>query len=148
MVKTNEDGTFTIYDATGNPLINSKTNETYTYQSQQQALKIQRELSHISQIQYAIDTTQDILLMQNIDKDNPTIKSLGRILNNPYYDGISIQELEELNVSKQILKLVQSLSNKYGKSLSVRFVSDGKSKIGMKTNFKNQYLKDVVIRPL
>lgn len=48
----------------------------------------------------------------------------------------------------EILKLVQSLSNKYGKSLSVRFVSDGKSKIGMKTNFKNQYLKDVVIRPL
>ena len=77
-VKTNEDGTFTIYDATGNPLVNPKTNQTYTYQSQQQALKIQRELSSISQIQYAIDTTQDILLMQNADKDNPTIKSLGK----------------------------------------------------------------------
>jgi hypothetical protein len=106
-VKTNEDGTFTIYDALGNALVNPKTNETYTYQSQQQALKIQRELSSISQIQYAIDTTQDVLLMQNADKDNPTIKGLGRILNNPYYDGISIQELEELNVSEQTLQLVK-----------------------------------------
>ena len=106
-VKTNEDGTFTIYDALGNPLVNPKTNETYTYQSQQQALKIQKELSSISQIQYAIDTTQDVLLMQNADKDNPTIKGLGRILNNPYYDGISIQELEELNVSEQTLQLVK-----------------------------------------
>ena len=106
-VKTNEDGTFTIYDALGNPLVNPKTNETYTYQSQQQALKIQKELSSISQIQYAIDTTQDVLLMQNADKDNPTIKGLGRILNNPYYDGISIQELEELNVSQQTLQLVK-----------------------------------------
>ena len=107
-VKTNEDGTFTIYDATGNPLINPKTNETYTYQSQQQALKIQRELSSISQIQYAIDTTQDVLLMQNADKDNPTIKSLGRILNNPYYDGISIQELEELDINAQTLELIKN----------------------------------------
>jgi hypothetical protein len=106
-VKTNEDGTFTIYDALGNALVNPKTNETYTYQSQQQALKIQRELSSISQIQYAIDTTQDVLLMQNANKDNPTIKGLGRILNNPYYDGISIQELEELNVSEQTLQLVK-----------------------------------------
>ena len=107
-VKTNEDGTFTIYDVTGNPLVNPKTNQTYTYQSQQQALKIQRELSSISQIQYAIDTTQDILLMQNADKDNPTIKSLGRILNNPYYDGISIQELEELDINAQTLELIKN----------------------------------------
>ena len=107
-VKTNEDGTFTIYDVTGNPLVNPKTNETYTYQSQQQALKIQKELSSISQIQYAIDTTQDVLLMQNADKDNPTIKSLGRILNNPYYDGISIQELEELNINAQTLELIKN----------------------------------------
>lgn len=45
-----------------------------------------------------------------------------------------------------ILKLVQGLSNKYKKPLSIRFVSDGKAKIGEKTNFKNQYLKDVVVR--
>lgn len=48
----------------------------------------------------------------------------------------------------EILRLVQALSNKYGKPLSVRFVSDGTAKIGDKTDFKNQYLKDVVIRPL
>lgn len=48
----------------------------------------------------------------------------------------------------EILKLLQNLSNKYKKSLSVRFVSDGKAKIGEKTNFKNQYLKDVIVREL
>ena len=47
-----------------------------------------------------------------------------------------------------ILKIVQSLSNKYNKPLSIRFVSDGKSKIGEKTSFNNKYLKDVMIRKL
>jgi len=47
-----------------------------------------------------------------------------------------------------ILKLVQALSNKYKKPLSVRFVSDGKAKIGEKTDFKNQYLKDVIVEKL
>lgn len=46
----------------------------------------------------------------------------------------------------EILKLVQALSSKYNKHLAVRFVSDGKTKIGGKSDFKNQYLKDVVIR--
>lgn len=48
----------------------------------------------------------------------------------------------------QILQLVQGLSNKYKKPLSVRFISDGKAKIGDKTDFQNEYLKDVVIRKL
>ncbi len=48
----------------------------------------------------------------------------------------------------EILKLLQNLSNKYKKPLSARFVSDGKAKIGEKTNFRNQYLKDVIIRRL
>lgn len=48
----------------------------------------------------------------------------------------------------QVLLLVQGLSNKYKKPLSIRFVSDGKSKIGHKTKFNNQYLKDVIIRAL
>ncbi len=48
----------------------------------------------------------------------------------------------------EILKLVQQLSNKYEKPLSARFVSDGKAKIGEKTDFKNQYLKNVIIREL
>lgn len=47
-----------------------------------------------------------------------------------------------------ILRLVQGLSNKYKKPLSIRFVSDGKAKIGEKTNFQNQYLKDVSVRSL
>lgn len=46
------------------------------------------------------------------------------------------------------MKLVQGLSNKYQKPLSIRFVSDGKAKIGDKTDFKNKYLKDVHIRPI
>jgi hypothetical protein len=48
----------------------------------------------------------------------------------------------------EILGLVQSLSNKYGKSLSARFVSDGKAKIGDKTDFQNQYLADCTVRAL
>lgn len=44
-----------------------------------------------------------------------------------------------------ILRLTQQLSNKYKKPLSVRFVSDGQAKIGEKTAFKNQYLKDVTV---
>ncbi len=48
----------------------------------------------------------------------------------------------------QILKLVQGLSSKHQKPLSVRFVSDGKAKIGEKTDFQNQYLKDVIVRKI
>lgn len=48
----------------------------------------------------------------------------------------------------QILRLVQRLSNKYQKPLSIRLVSDGKAKIGKKTEFQNQYLKDVKVRKL
>jgi uncharacterized protein (UPF0210 family) len=48
----------------------------------------------------------------------------------------------------EILKLVQALSNKYQKPLSARFVSDGKTKIGEKTDFKNQYLTDCTVRAL
>jgi uncharacterized protein (UPF0210 family) len=48
----------------------------------------------------------------------------------------------------EILKLVQQFSNKYKKPLSARFVSDGKAKIGEKTDFKNQYLKDIIVREL
>lgn len=45
-----------------------------------------------------------------------------------------------------ILSLLQGLSRKYRKPLSARFVSDGMAKVGEKTDFKNQYLKDVVVR--
>ena len=49
---------------------------------------------------------------------------------------------------EQILKLLKALSEKHNKSLSARFVSDGKAKIGDKTDFKNQYLKDVMVKNL
>lgn len=48
----------------------------------------------------------------------------------------------------EVLRLLQGLATKYKKPLSARFVSDGKAKIGDKTDFKNQYLKDVVVRKL
>jgi len=48
----------------------------------------------------------------------------------------------------EILNLVRDFSKKYNKKLSVRFVSDGKAKIGEKTDFKNQYLKNVIIKSL
>ena len=49
---------------------------------------------------------------------------------------------------REILNLTQALSNKHKKPLSTRFVSDGKAKIGEKTNFQNQYLKNVVLKGL
>ncbi|HOP47836.1 MAG TPA: DUF711 family protein [Desulfobacteraceae bacterium] len=48
----------------------------------------------------------------------------------------------------EVLRLLRALSVRYGKALSARFVSDGKAKIGENTRFQNQYLKDVIIRPL
>ena len=48
----------------------------------------------------------------------------------------------------EILQLLQSLSNKYMKPLSARFVSDGKAKIGDRADFQDQYLKDCIVRPL
>ena len=48
----------------------------------------------------------------------------------------------------EILRLLQVLSNKYVKPLSARFISDGKAEIGERTDFHNQYLKDVIVRPL
>jgi Uncharacterised ACR (DUF711) len=47
-----------------------------------------------------------------------------------------------------ILHLVRGLSLKHRKPLSVRFVSDGTARIGERTQFRNPYLKDVVVRPL
>lgn len=48
----------------------------------------------------------------------------------------------------QILTLVQALSDKYGKPLSVRFVSDGKACIGDMAHYGSPYLKDVIVRAL
>jgi hypothetical protein len=48
----------------------------------------------------------------------------------------------------QVLRLVQGLALRYHKPLSVRLVSDGRARIGERTDFRNQYLKDVTVRPL
>ncbi len=48
----------------------------------------------------------------------------------------------------EILQLLQGLSAKYKKPLAARFVSDGKARIGEKTDFDNPYLKDVIVKPL
>lgn len=55
---------------------------------------------------------------------------------------------QDLDRVVEILRLVQRLSNRYSKPLSVRFVSDGKAKVGERSNFNNQYLKDVCMREL
>jgi len=47
-----------------------------------------------------------------------------------------------------VLRLLQGLSVKYGKPLLVRFVSDGKAKTGERTDFRNPYMQDVVVRKL
>jgi hypothetical protein len=47
---------------------------------------------------------------------------------------------------QQILNLLLALAKKYNKPLSARFISDGKVRIGEKSDFRNPYLKDVVIR--
>ncbi|MHC1707198.1 MAG: DUF711 family protein [Bacteroidales bacterium] len=49
---------------------------------------------------------------------------------------------------RQILNLVSALANKYKKPLSARFVSDGKASIGQITDFRNPYLKDIIIKQL
>ena len=48
----------------------------------------------------------------------------------------------------QVLRLVQGLAARFRKPLSVRLVSDGKARIGERTDFRNQYLMDVTVRPL
>jgi hypothetical protein len=47
-----------------------------------------------------------------------------------------------------ILNLLLAFAKKYHKPLSARFVSDGSSRIGEFSDFRNPYLRDVVIRPL
>jgi len=53
---------------------------------------------------------------------------------------------EDPNRIQQILNLLLALAQKYSKPLSARFISDGKTRIGEKSDFRNPYLKDVVIR--
>ncbi|MEV0967262.1 DUF711 family protein [Microtetraspora glauca] len=45
-----------------------------------------------------------------------------------------------------VLMLMRALAGRYGKPLSARFVSDGLARIGERTNFRNEFLHDVVVR--
>jgi hypothetical protein len=45
-----------------------------------------------------------------------------------------------------VLELTRRLAQRYSKPLSIRFISDGKSKIGQRSQFDNIYLKEVVLR--
>lgn len=59
---------------------------------------------------------------------------------------IGIDEPEETITST--LRLVQGLSRKHDKPLSVRFVSDGRAAVGDHTEFDSPHLCDVVVRRL
>ncbi len=48
----------------------------------------------------------------------------------------------------EVLSLVQGLARKHSKPLSVRLVTDGRTRIGERTDFRNPYLRDVTIRAL
>jgi len=93
---------------------------------------------------------EDLGLAEEYEKGNFTIE---RNIYLSLHSGLGVDTYpigidEEPDKVLSILLLLQGLSNKYKKPLSARFVSDGKTKIGGTTDFKNQYLKDVVVRKL
>lgn len=49
---------------------------------------------------------------------------------------------------EELLRLLHGLATKYDKPLSARFVSDGRARIGERSDFGNPFLKDVILRPL
>lgn len=55
---------------------------------------------------------------------------------------------EDPHTILDILQLSRALSLKHQKCISVRFISDGRARIGDRTHFQNKYLKDVLVRPL
>ena len=107
VVKQNEDQTFSIVDFQGNPIINPKTGEVYpSYKTASKAGGVAASLNAISFTRFGIERTEEYSLMQNLDMENPTIRQFGEIVSNPYYDGINIEELRQLNVSPNVIKLI------------------------------------------
>ena len=106
-VKQNEDQTFSIVDFQGNPIINPKTGEAYpSYKTASKAGGVSASLNAISFTRFGIQRTEEYSLMQNLDMENPTIQQFGEIISNPYYDGINIEELRQLDVSPNVIKLI------------------------------------------
>ncbi len=100
------DGTFTIIDYQGNTISDPNTNETYSYPSQEIVGKVVASLNLLSQTQYGVEKTNDYIEMQNLDPANPFISNLGQAFSNPFYDGISIQELESIGVTPDVIKTI------------------------------------------
>ena len=106
LTKQLADGTFTIVDYQGNSISNPNTNETYSYPSLEVAGKVVASLNLLSQTQYGVEKTNDYIEMQNLDPANPFISNLGQAFSNPFYDGISIQELESIGVAPDVIKTI------------------------------------------
>ena len=49
--------------------------------------------------------------MQNLDPDNPFVSDFGLIFTNPYFDGITIDELQKIGVEANV---VENLKNATG----------------------------------
>jgi hypothetical protein len=106
LTKQLADGTFTIVDYQGNSISNPNTNETYSYPSLEVAGKVVASLNLLSQTQYGVEKTNDYIEMQNLDPANPFISNLGQAFSNPFYDGISVQELESIGVAPDVIKTI------------------------------------------
>ena len=106
LTKQLADGTFTIVDYQGNSISDPNTNETYSYPSLEVAGKVVASLNLLSQTQYGVEKTNDYIEMQNLDPANPFISNLGQAFSNPFYDGISIQELESIGVAPDVIKTI------------------------------------------
>lgn len=93
---------------------------------------------------------EDLELAEEYEKGNFSIE---RNIYLSLHSGLGIDTYpigvdEDREKVLEILETVQKLSNKHDKPLSIRFVSDGKSKIGDKTQFDSQYMGDVKVRSL
>ena len=127
LTKRNDDGTFTIVDYQGNPLGNPKTGETYAYKSEEKALRVKASLNFLSQTQYGLDRTQSYIDMQNLDPDNPFVSDFGLTFTNPYFDGITIDELEKIGVESNIIEdLKNATGNDY--QVPIRVLKDNLNK--------------------
>ena len=120
LTKQLADGTFTIVDYQGNSISDPNTNETYSYPSLEVAGKVVASLNLLSQTQYGVEKTNDYIEMQNLDPANPFISNLGQAFSNPFYDGISIQELESIGVAPDVIKTItDATGNKLQVPISV-----------------------------
>ena len=99
---------------------------------------------------FMLPCLEDFELAREYEKGNFTIE---RNVFLSLHSGLGVDSYpigvdEKLERVLEILLLLQGLSSKYKKPLSCRLISDGKARVGDMTDFQNQYLKDVVVKPL